>query len=494
VSLSRSWHERRSIRRILLRVAAVCCGLVVIALAELALRAAGWGRRTDAEDPFVVLEDVQPLFIVNPETGRYEIPKSRQAFFRPESFALAKPSSGFRVFCLGGSTVQGRPYSIETAFPAWLEIGLRAADPSVEWDVVNCGGVSYASYRLLPILREVLNHDPDLVIICAGHNEFLEERSYHPAKIRSSPFWCALRPIGQLHLYRVCRAAGLLLDRRTSSAARLDRARLSVDVDALLDHRGGLERYHRDDAHTQWVVEHFRLSLADMIESARARCVPVILMIPPANMKDCPPFKSEHAEGLGPQALQRFSELCEAAASVPWSDPDEKIRLLEAATRINPRHAGVHFHLGSCYEVAGRLDRALGEFLRAKEEDVCPLRLLESIRSSIRTLSARTGTPVIDAHRLLAERSEGGIPGREFLVDHIHPSITGHQIIADALLREMIADGLAQPTKGWQQRRASAFARHTASLTHAYFHHGLQRLERVQRWARGRWPETMHAN
>ena len=184
VSRSPFRHNRPWVRGVLFRAAAVCLGLGVIALAEVGLRVLGCGRTTDAEDPSLVLEAVQPLFVLNRGTGRYEIPKSRWTFFCPDSFDSTKPHSGFRVFCLGGSTVQGRPYSIQTAFPAWLELALRAADASVQWEVVNCGGISYASYRLLPILCEVLHYQPDLVIICSGHNEFLETRTYPPARLR----------------------------------------------------------------------------------------------------------------------------------------------------------------------------------------------------------------------------------------------------------------------------------------------------------------------
>ena len=88
-------------------------------------------------------------------------------------------------YCLGGSTVQGRPYAIETSFTTWLELNLRTADPRYQWEVVNCGGVSYASYRLVPILRELLAYEPDLFIICTGHNEFLEDRTYASVKARS---------------------------------------------------------------------------------------------------------------------------------------------------------------------------------------------------------------------------------------------------------------------------------------------------------------------
>ncbi len=33
-------------------------------------------------------------------------------------------------------------------------------------------------YAQLPILREVLNYDPDLIVVYCGQNEFLEERTY----------------------------------------------------------------------------------------------------------------------------------------------------------------------------------------------------------------------------------------------------------------------------------------------------------------------------
>src|SRR5690606_6623553 len=126
-----------------------------------------------------------PLFVANPETGNYEIPEARQVYFRPESFPIRKGLGEYRIFCLGGSTVQGRPYSVETSFTTWLEISLHAADPSRKWNVVNCGGVSYASYRLAPILEEVLRYEPDMIVLCTGHNEFLEDRTYRGVKATS---------------------------------------------------------------------------------------------------------------------------------------------------------------------------------------------------------------------------------------------------------------------------------------------------------------------
>ena len=451
---------------------------------ETGFRVGGWGRMTDAEDPLMELAAVRPLFVLNRGAGRYEIAKGRQEFFCPDSFASVKPASGFRVFCLGGSTVQGRPYAIETSFTTWLELGLRAADPGVEWDVVNCGGISYASYRLRPVLTEVLEYEPDLVIVCTGHNEFLEARTYHPARFRRPPFWRLQHAIGQLRLYRVGRSAWLRARGRPPA-----RARLPAEVDAILDHRGELERYHRDDAHAQAVVTHFGVSLAAMVEEAQARGVPVILVAPPANLRDCAPFKSEDTQGLGPTELQAFRDAYESAAVLSWAELPRKIELLESAIQINPRHAGALFHLGRCYDGAGRSDLARRAYARAKDEDVCPLRVLESMREAVLAIGKRARTPVVDAHRLLSQRCQAGIAGSEMLVDHIHPSIEGHRIIAEALLAQMAEDGLVEPQDGWQERRAQLFARHTSSLPPAYFPQGMVRRERVMRWARDRWED-----
>ena len=156
-------------------------------LAEVLCILCDWGRPEELGDPFVGFRGSRPLFVRRDDQDRYVLDPDRETFFRPESFAAHKGAREFRIFCLGGSTVQGRPYAIETSFTTWLELSLQAAAPDRQWEVVNCGGVSYASYRLAPILSEILNYQPDLIIVYTGHNEFLEERTYGAIKARPAP-------------------------------------------------------------------------------------------------------------------------------------------------------------------------------------------------------------------------------------------------------------------------------------------------------------------
>ena len=147
------------------RVVAVLLGFALIAAAEATLRLTDLGKIEDVGDPFVGFSDIVPLFVLDESGERYEIPLARQRFFRPESFLAEKPKDEFRIFCFGGSTVHGRPYAIETSFTRWLELSLNAADPARKFRVINCGGVSYASYRLIPVMKECLGYEPDMFIV-----------------------------------------------------------------------------------------------------------------------------------------------------------------------------------------------------------------------------------------------------------------------------------------------------------------------------------------
>src|SRR4051812_28968707 len=219
-------------KTLLFRALAIAVGLMPLVMCELALRSLGVGRPSDSNDPFVGFSDIHPLFVLNRQSGQYEIPKSRQTHFQPDSFLADKPANEFRIFVLGGSTVQGRPWSIETSFTTWLELHLNAADSSRHYEVVNCGGVSYATYRLIPVLQEVLHYQPDLVIFCEGHNEFLEDRSYAPVKARPAGVNWAIRQVSRLHTYNLLRQSVLGARAATEASSSQPQVVLGPEVDA----------------------------------------------------------------------------------------------------------------------------------------------------------------------------------------------------------------------------------------------------------------------
>ena len=77
------------------------------------------------------------------------------------------------------------------------------------------------------------------------------------------------------------------------------------------------------------------------------------------------------------------------------------------------------------------------------------------------------------------------MPGIESLVDHVHPTIHGHQQIAGLLLAEMKRQALVAGTTD-DAKQAALFEQHLESLDFMYFQRAKDRLAGLQRWAQGR--------
>jgi hypothetical protein len=471
-------------RRWLFRGLAVLSGLSVFGVAEGVCRLLDWGRPEVVGDPFVGFSETVPLFVRDEERGEYRIADGRKRFFVHDAFPLTKGERTRRVFVLGGSTVQGRPYSIETSFATFLELGLAAGDrsgggsPEHDWEVVNCGGISYASYRLVPILEEVLAYEPDLVVVCTGHNEFLEDRTYGHLREPSA----AMRFVGGLRTFNLLRGAIA----GSPADALGDRPTFGPEADPILDYNDSLDAYHHDDVWRAGVIAHYEHNVRQLVASARRAGVPIVLVRPPSDLRDTPPFKSEHSPGLSEADRETFWRLVQRARRTFADDPAEAALSLEEAVALDDRHALTRFELAECYESLGRRTEAREAYLAAREQDVCPLRMIAPLEEALRRVAGELEVPLVDAFALLEARCPEGILDGSVLVDHVHPSIESHQLIANALIETLAARGWFHPAPDWRDRAGPAYREHVAGLDDLYFLHGRDTLARVALWAKGR--------
>ncbi|MGB2821615.1 MAG: tetratricopeptide repeat protein, partial [Phycisphaerae bacterium] len=355
-----------------------------------------------------------------------------------------------------------------------------------KWQVVNCGGISYASYRLVPILQEVLGHEPDLIILYTGHNEFLEDREY--GHIRDIPGFVSglWELVAQTRTYNLLREGWARLRGPARPGAAAERPVLGPEADAVLDYKGGLAKYHRDEQRRRGVIEHFRCNLRRMIGLCRESGVAVLLVNPVSSLRDCAPFKSQHRRGLTDEQRRRWEGLLREAGRRLGRNPFGAVDLLRRASAIDDQRADLHYLLGRCFDAMGRPEQARQAYIRAKELDVCPLRMLEPMHEIVLDVARRTDTPLLDARKLIERHSRDGIPGGYLMLDHVHPSIRGHRLIADALTGELIRQGVVHPAAGWKKRRDEKVRQHTESLDDFYFAKGQERLEAVRKWAAGR--------
>jgi len=487
---------KRSTRRIVFRLVAVAIGLMPFVLLELGLRLAGVAAdpvnpaqsqplSAIDHDPLVDLHSLRPLFVRSEDGSMMNIGEERMNYFCPASFSIAKPSNTIRIFALGGSTTQGQPYLPETAFPKWLELRLQAALPERKIEVINAGGISYASYRVAAILDEVLRYSPDLVVLYTGHNEFLEARTY--ARQRSIPRWMA-GPLAMVSRLRVARVAGrMFADEQVASGSK---TALPGEVDTMLDHADGMDAYQRDEDWTEGVHRHFETTLARMIDRCQDESVPMVLCVPAGDIVNTPPFKSVPAEGL--TASQNDSLTAWAKTIQSDAEFDLRMKAAEDILKLDPQNALANYALGRWKYEAAEDDPAdaIKYLTMSRDHDVCSLRATTRIENEVRSYRDAENVYLVDTPRLLDRRDAtlaakpDGIADPSWFVDHVHPSIEGHQVIAEGIFDRLLDRGWIEPKTKSDASYAVAVENHLKTLGEAYFGRAKQRLEGVNRWSR----------
>ncbi len=454
----------------------------LLGLFELTLWAIGVAPASQKSDPWIGFSGQSRLFIDSKSPSGQPIlvtAENRLSWFNRQSFLRDKPPDAYRIFCLGGSTTYGRPYDDRTSFAGFLRAFLPEIDPSRQWEVINAGGISYASYRIEVLTRELAQYQPDLFVLYTGHNEFLEDRTYSSLIDTPEP---------------IRRAVGLASWSRTFSLAQRvlrgtpespDRPTLPAEVDAILDRAVGPDAYHRDDRWQAQVRAHFRTTLGRIVDIARDAGATVVLVVPASNLRDCAPFKSEHRDDLTNEPLREFrANLRAAEEAIQAGQFAEALSRIDRAVQIDPRHAAAQYLRGRVLVETGDTKAARQALVRAREEDVCPLRAVEAIQETVRDVAAKGRIPVIDFAALADRESADGIPGANWFLDHVHPTIEGNQRLARELADKLIEMNVVSAQPSWTsdgfQRVAQRLAGEIDPRDHAL---ALRNLAKVLNWA-----------
>ena len=131
-------------------------------------------------DPFVGFDSV-PLLLQQKDVDGRLIAKTnpdKLIWFNEQQFPIEKSKHTVRVACVGGSTTYGRPFDDHTSFVGYLRELLPVMAPEANWEVINAGGISYASYRVAAVMEELSQYEVDFFVVYTGQNEFLEWRTY----------------------------------------------------------------------------------------------------------------------------------------------------------------------------------------------------------------------------------------------------------------------------------------------------------------------------
>lgn len=414
-------------------LAAALFGLLLITLIELALRFTGFHPAACSLDPFVSFKEDVPVLVEANYQGLpvVTINPRLNSYFNPVAFPKDKPPGTRRIFVLGGSDVMGFPFGARGAFTEFLSQALKELDHSHSYQVINLGGFGYASYRVERVFRDALHFSPDLVIIMTGHNEFLEKREYSAPekltrirkKLSQFKIYCLLKTV----VFKIHPPAGKPL--------------IATEVK--------WEHFTLDPVMRERIIAHYQFNLQKMAQQAREQKVPALFLTLPSNLKDFPPFHSEHKPGISSADLAEWEKnFRQAQELMAEKNFGEAVQFLQLAAAIDPDYGMGWYLLGRALLATGSDADARAAFEFALEKDSWQVRALPEFNKIIRGLKDQAH--VLDLVPLFDAVSPANIPGDNLFLDHCHPRLETQALIAKEILRKLNQDKLLSLPRDWE--------------------------------------------
>ena len=282
--------------------------------------------------------------------------KEYSGWFQAQDFPEKKPKDEFRVFILGGSVIYNLYGEMASSYSDAGGMRVR---------IINIGGNSFGTTRLLPLFNEITGYDPDMVIVYSGHNEFVD------IVITNS----IIREILP----------------RQEMREILRRSRVSELVEMAV-YKTGMSLMGTRKRHTNEVVRFFSSMLPPGTDKNKIYGVyreNIISMVQKARARNI---------------LLRLSTVAYNRA-LPPVRPD--------GARIMHKNAMELVRGGKYKEAFTMLDKAL-------DEEEIPVSANETSNGIIRDIAGKYKMPLLDVDAAVVARAPGGIPGNETFLDHCH--------------------------------------------------------------------------
>lgn len=217
--------------------------------------------------------DPASLLFTSAGNGYMETNPEKRVSFQHQRFRLEKDPRTLRVFALGGSSVNYLDYEF-SQLKQELEKALSGRYDTVE--IINCGGLSYGTHRLVLIASEIVQYEPDVVLVYSGHNEFEEIEQMHLAG-RSNI--AAQRTLGRSALYRFLRDT--LARRRIT---HLEEARAARDLATSVPDSSRSWMHVFTPEEIQERMQAYEANLDTILQMCRDRGIAVVIGTVPSNL------------------------------------------------------------------------------------------------------------------------------------------------------------------------------------------------------------------
>jgi len=369
----------------------------------------------------------------NPEVARRyfksqeNVPGSQRDYFKAQ-----KDSSTFRIFVQGGSSAAGYPLYYGGSFSRMLEQRLLQSFPGKNIEVINTAMAAVNSYTLRDLVDEIIEQEPDLILIYAGHNEYYGSLGVGSAESLGQ-FVGVVNLYLKLQDFRIVQAlqkmlmkgAELVVSKDSPAAAGTTLMSRLVEEQEIPLHSPLYDMG----------IAQFEKNMGAILNAYQEAGIPVLISTLASNEKDQAPFISKPSDSNNKEALE--AGIKNAVESLVRGDTLDALEQIEQAIAIDSIDASPFYAKGQILYDLGRFNEALKAFEMAKDRDQLRFRAPEEVNSVIRELAAKYDAVVVDAQQALRDTHAHGIIGSELMLEHLHPNVEGYFTIADAFYRSL---------------------------------------------------------
>ncbi|MGO9515753.1 MAG: tetratricopeptide repeat protein [Candidatus Korobacteraceae bacterium] len=405
--------------------ATVLAPVLLLAVAEVALRVCGVGVPTSVTRPCT--DRGHPAYCDNPSFAAPFFPQGMFRTPRPYAFPATKPPGTYRIFVLGDSVAWGDP-DPSYGFGRYLEMMLRERYPHTKFEVINTSITAINSHGLLPMVEDLSHYQPDLFVLYTGNTEVVGP--FGPGTVLTP--WDLSLPAIRTRIFLNSTRLGQLVE-KVSRASQTDPVEWR-GMEMFLD-----RQVRADSPQMKPVYENFAANLRDIVTVAHRSGAQVVISTVATNLKDCAPFASQHREGIREDELRSWEGLVRHGADLENAGSyAEAVKLYLSAGEIDPKYAELQFRIARCLWALGDFAGAKERFVRAQDLDTLRFRADSKLNEVIRGVAGTgPGVGVVDAVAVFADESAHQVPGSELFYEHVHMNPRGTYLLARSFFRQI---------------------------------------------------------
>ncbi|MFC1849202.1 hypothetical protein ACFL27_03235 [candidate division CSSED10-310 bacterium] len=400
----------------------------------------------------------EPIFVDKSRAeGKFQITNPHWiGLFNYQEFPVEKATKTVRIFCLGGSSTYGYPFGASLAWPRWLKKYLQTVYPDKQWEVINAGADCYGSFRVLQLFAEILDYEPDLIIIFSGNNEFLEPHVFRKMNPWSKMVAGLQQQLEKLILYRCLvvlnhEIRSLVVQSHSHSFSRtvtpdpsdssdMYTVRLSHSLSGPEILRTVINRAQLKSSIAQQDRELtyalYRQNIEAMASLANHSKVHCLLLTVPTNIAEWVPNVSwAPVEKNYERAQDRADKYFRAWESCKADRNEEALAEMKSIWTDEPEDPMACFIIGLILRKMGQYEHARIYFQAARDKDRLPLRAPGALNEILKEVATKHGTGFLDLEEIFSNQSPHGICGFNLFWDNCHPTRKGQQLIAQSIMK-----------------------------------------------------------